>query len=363
MTTPNQFDRRTALKTLGAAAIGTTAIPGIASATGDEGRRRGPTNVLEITGKHTESAGAHHQFELSDSTISPGWTTVKFDNQTGLNHFVYVVKLPDAESRLAAYDGSTLREKYLNAVTYPFQAEWDPYYAGDIDVGTFFGNLLAAAPLFLELVPVGGPGLTTGPGTSMTTVNFEPGHYFLECYVLDDSGVFHSAMGMLEHLEVTGDSSSMPEPSGTLDLSLSTEDGIEFGADAVRPGRHTVEVTFEDNTPYGNGLRHDVHLIRFEDGTDTDALNGWMDYLDVGAGGFYADDGALTTTHSDPGPVTFLGGVQDVATDLGVPSTAYMDVVLTPGDYAWVAEIPDPAGSGFLNQFSVPGEGEGTGPT
>lgn len=337
---------------MGAGMIGSTAVTGTVGAAKGRGKGRGPKNVLEIVGTHEHEAD-EHRFELSESTIPSGWTTLEFDNQTEETHFVYPVRLPDAENKLEGYEGETLREQYMNAITFPFQEEWDPYYAGDIGVGTFFENLLGEAPLLLEVLPVGGPGLTAGGRTSKTTVNLQPGTYFLECYVLNDEGVFHSANGMLESLEVTEDSSKMDEPEPSLNVSISTEHGIVFNPDDVSLGRHTVAVEFDDNTPYGNGLRHDVHLIRLEEGTTLDDVNEWMDYLDVGADGYYADRGALTSTETDPGPETFLGGVQDIVDVQGVPSTAYFEVTLSPGDYAWVAEVPDPHGKGMLETFTV----------
>lgn len=295
-----------------------------------------------------------HLFELSESKIPSGWTTFNFDNTTEQTHFVYAVKLLDAEDNLSGFAGDTLREQYMNAVTFPFQDAWDPYYAGDDDVETFFANLFGSLPgwFFTDTIPVGGPGLTAAGEDSKTTVNLTRGTYFLECYALNDEGVFHSANGMLESLEVTGATSKMDEPAASLDVSISTTDGIVFHHDDIELGRHTVGVTFEDTTVYGNGLRNDVHLIRLEDGTTYDEVNEWMDYLDVGSDGYYADDGALTSTHDEPGPATFLGGVQDIDPGRAHP-TAYFEVSLSPGDYAWVAEIPDPDGSRLLHRFTV----------
>lgn len=34
-------------------------------------------------------------------------------------------------------------------------------------------------------------------------------------------------------------------------------------------------------------------------------------------------------------------------------STAYLTVHLTPGHYAWIAEVPDPAAKGMLKTFTV----------
>lgn len=107
-----------------------------------------------------------------------------------------------------------------------------------------------------------------------------------------------------------------------------------------------------DNTFGVHEEAHDVHLIRLDGGTTYDEVNEWINWLDVGTDGYYADNGALTSTHGEPGPVTFLGGVQDIAPSSAHP-TAYFEVSLSPGDYAWVAEVPDADGENMLNRFTV----------
>ena len=53
----------------------------------------------------------------------------------------------------------------------------------------------------------------------------------------------------------------------------------------------------------------------------------------------------------DPGPVTFLGGIND----LPAGSRGYFTVDLEPGDYAFIAEIPGPQAAGFALPVSVGG--------
>lgn len=332
----------------------TVTTPEASSARG--GQQGPPASVLEVTAVHE---GDEFRFELSDDEIPSGWTTLEFDNRTDHTHLVFMNRLSEnALETLEEDEGEISREAYMDAVSLPFQEAWDPYFAREIDVGTFFGDLIAALPdwLFTDARVSGGAGLTGARETSRTTLDLDPGTYFIECYVLGEDGIFHTTFGMVEKLEVTEASSGAPEPRPTLDLSISTADGIEFedaqGRSGIRPGQHTVGITFEDNTVYGHGLGHDVHLIRLDDGTTVEEINGWMDFLDVGADGFYADNGALTSTASNPAPETFLGGVQDIQPPL--PETAYLHVQLKPGDYAWVAEVPDPAGKSMLETFTVP---------
>jgi hypothetical protein len=108
-----------------------------------------------------------------------------------------------------------------------------------------------------------------------------------------------------------------------------------------------VAVQIQDQKIYEHLLGHDVHLIRFDHRTTVDDANGWMNWMHP--------DG-LVSDGTDPG--TFLGGVQAIVTpgllEGNETKTAYFDVNLNPGAYAWVSEVPDSAGKGLLKPFSVP---------
>jgi hypothetical protein len=105
-----------------------------------------------------------------------------------------------------------------------------------------------------------------------------------------------------------------------------------------------VAVEVENQQQYGNLVGHDLHLVRLEDGTDVDEVNDWMNWADPDQ---FVSDGDE--------PTTFLGGVSDIWT-ADLPRTGYLHVLLKPGDYAWVAEVPDPASKDLLVEFSVPRE-------
>lgn len=45
----------------------------------------------------------------------------------------------------------------------------------------------------------------------------------------------------------------------------------------------------------------------------------------------------------------FMGGTMEMAEG----GTAYFHVALEPGDYAWIAEIPDPADHNMLKPFTI----------
>jgi len=300
------------------------------------------TNVLEVITRHPPlaDADAHYEFVLSDEKIPSGWTTIRMSNLSSSTHFGYMVRVPDELADMSV-------EEYMNAVSLPFQEAWDPYFAGEIDVGDFFDELLPSLPeWFAEGVPSSGPGFTSGGITSSMTMNLEPGTYFIECYVLDTDGVFHTTHGMVERLVVADEASGSSEPAGDIPVYISSTEGLRLEANAIQPGPASFEVIFEDNIVHGHGLGHDVHLVRLDGETTVEDVNAWMNYLDIGADGFYADSGALVSASGHRGPQTFLGGVQalfpNVAAGQDFPLSAYFHADLTPGHYALVSEVPNP---------------------
>lgn len=317
--------------------------------------KRSSRSNLEITEVHQND---RFGFELSEDEIPSGWTTIELVNRTQATHFALLRKAsPEFLTGLREDGGEISADALVDAAVHPFQEVWNPYYRGQIRIEKFAANLAQDFPgWFFKHRANGGPGLTSGGKTSRTTQNLKPGTYFIECYVIGEDGAFH-LNGMVEKLVVTGKSSGGSEPRPTMRVSIDDE-GIEVkhtpGTPGVRPGRHTVAVIFKENgAPTNNG--NDLHLIRLDDGTTVAEVNAWMDFQDVGPDGFYNTDTfgpALTSTHDAPGPQTWLGGVQDIQPPL--PETAYFHVQLKPGEYAWVAELPDPKSRGFLKTFTVP---------
>ncbi|NIU02052.1 MAG: hypothetical protein GWN62_31175, partial [Aliifodinibius sp.] len=205
-----------------------------------------------------------------------------------------------------------------------------------------FAAVLSSAPWFPNAVTVGGPGITSSGQVSETTVHLTEGIYIAECYVRDEDGEFHSYNGMLEMITVTGHASGEREPRATMDISVS-QSGIN-NPELVRPGTHTVAIHFGEQPAFGyeHLLGHNVQLAYFENGYDSqllDELGVWMDWTET--------DGLVNRA---PEGVTFLGGAMEM---LG-GNTAYFNVNLVPGDYAWIAEVPDPQAKGMLKTFTVP---------
>jgi len=337
-------DRRTVLQTTAAAAVGGSAIVGTANARGARppGNGGGRRSVVEIVARHDHETD-EHRLELDTGEVPSGWTTFEFDDPTEHVHFVYSNKAPQQAIEDAEAEGMDLLDFWIEAVTRPFQyfmdATFVPDKEPDPDDNTDIYESLFP-PWFGDVTYYGGPGLTSGGHSSRSTVDLVPGEYILECYVKNGDNDFHSYLGMIDSLTVTRAEADASEPESTLDLALNN-DGIEVEG-SVRPGRHTVAVDFEEQQAYPNLVGHDVPLVRFDESTSAEEVNGWMNW---------AGPSQLIADGNEPG--TFLGGVQDVWT--GNPSrTGYFDVVLKPGDYARVAEVPDPRGKGLLQEFSVP---------
>ncbi len=309
---------------------------------------KGGPNLVEVTTGHDhdyENDEHNHTFDLNVDEVPEGWTRFQLTNGTNYDHFFLLYKVPQAAIDAAEADGQTVLEHWYEKVTVPFQVVWNDYYNGTIERNEFInllgGTLFVSAPWLQEAVNTGGPGITAAGYTSQTTVHLTEGVYIAECYIKDDNGEFHSYNGMLEMLTVTDESSKEREPKATMKVSISSEDGIE-NPEAVRPGMHTVAIHFEDQSLYESGVGHNVQLVRFDDGynqTLLDELEAWIDWSDPNE---FED--------TSPEGTTFLGGAMEMTGE----STAYYTVNLKPGNYAWIAEVPNASDKNMLKTFSVP---------
>ena len=291
---------------------------------GSTSPEEGP-NVVEVTARGLT-------LEAPDS-ISSGWTTFQLKNESDMTHFAILERMPEGR-------GLVDQQEIVAPV---FQEGMNLLNEGKGEAAMeAFGKL---PPWFGDILFMGGPGLIAPGRTAEAAVYLEPGMYVLECYV-KTNGIFHSynpspdEYGMVHEITVTEDSSGAAAPTSTLDLTISSERGIEIEGD-VGPGEHTIAVHFEDQVVHEHFLGHDVHLVRLQDDTDIEGLAAWMDW-------------SQPTGLETPAPAEFLGGTHDMPAG----ETAYFTVDLEPGNYAWIAEVPDPAGKGMLVRFTVPGAGE-----
>lgn len=288
-----------------------------------------PGAVVEVTAEH--DASGDHLFDVSTDEVPAGWTTFRFHNPTHVTHFVTVQKLPE---------GRTVEDSRAEVVPV-FQEGMDLIAEGRVDEAlAAFGEL---PDWYGQVQFMGGPGLTAPGRASETTVHLEPGDYVLECYVKTADEEFHSYLGMISGLTVTEERSGGTEPRSSMEVTISADDGIQFDGGDVRPGTHSVAVEFADQTAHEHFLGHDVHLVRIDGDTDEEEVAGWMNWN---------APGSLVS----PAPAEFVGGTHEMPAG----ETAYVTVRLRPGEYAWVAEVPDPGGKGMLETFTVP-RGRSTG--
>lgn len=280
-------------------------------------------NVVEVTAVGLD-------LEAPDE-IPSGWTTLRLNNASAMIHFAVLQRLPDGV-------GLEEQQKQVAPV---FQKGMDHLNEGDADAAMAAFDQLPA--WFGEIVFMGGPGLIAPQRTAQTTVFLEPGTYLLECYV-KTGGIFHSynpnpdTYGMVHEITVTEDANGASAPEADIEITLSSERGIEVEGD-VQPGDRTVAVHFADQTPHEHFLGHDVHLVRLEEGTDIESLATWMDWTQP-------------TGLETPAPATFIGGLHEMPAG----ETGYFTATLTPGRYAWIAEVPNPDEKGMLQPFAVPSE-------
>lgn len=152
----------------------------------------------------------------------------------------------------------------------------------------------------------------------------------MECYAKTADRRTHALRGMIRPLIVTRDSTGASPPTPDLTVTLSK---LQVQADSVvSPGTSNVAVRFAKKQKGGihGHRRQHLYLARLDQQTSPQDLAQWME-----------PDPVM------PAPVTFLGGIGDMPTG----RTAYVQVDLTPGRYAWV--LSNPPEQGAVRPFTV----------
>lgn len=301
------------------------ALPALAACGGRAGDTTAPAEepaapIVEVA---AVSTGNGHFFELSRTEVQAGWTTLRFVNRSPVEHFALLSRVPDSLG-VAEYRDQIAR--VAQNLLDQFVMGRDPSFPdAGMEIAGWYG----------DVVVMGGPGFASPGEVFDTAVNLQPGTYILECYVKTPEGMFHHVLGMLEQLTVTAEPSDAPGPEGTLRIVL-RNDGM-VAPDTVAAGRQTVEVFFEQQQQYPNLTQNDVHVVRVDEETDLAAVGAWLDAM------------SPTGLVAPGAPAHFVAGTNERVAG----ETAWFTVDLVPGRYAWIAEVPDPAGKGMVRPFTV----------
>jgi len=281
---------------------------------------------LPYTGNLVEVISQDFDYNMPEK-IPYGWNTFRYHNDSPVEQFFVIINLPVFEGEQKTVEDAKAE------VAVVFQDILDLLNEGKMQEA--FAEAANLPAWYAEAGVIGGVGIVSPGKTAQTTINLEPGEYYIENY-MKTNGTFHVVKGMITGFTVTDKASKGTIPNPTLNMTLSTEGGIEIDEN-IRPGLHQIEVYFKDQFYYANLERHDVHLIKLEEDTDLEELFFWMNWINIGG---------LET----PAPVTFLGGTQEMAEG----ERAYLTVHLTPGTYAWISEVPNADQEGLFKVFTVP---------
>jgi len=258
-------------------------------------------------------------------TIPSGWNTFKYINNSDETHFFLFDKYPV---------GKTI-EDMEKEVAPTFQKGMDLINEGKAEEGFAAFNKLPA--WFFEVVFSGGSGLLSPGHASETTINLVPGYYILECYVKMENGKFHSTMGMTKPIIVTADDSGNKAPDATVNITLSSTDGIILN-NPITKGKQTFAVHFKDQIVHENFVGHDINLVKLDKNINLETLEKWMNWADP--------EGLISPA---PQGFIFLGGVNDMPAG----STGYFTLTLEAGNYALISEVPNASSKKMLMSFTV----------
>lgn len=274
-------------------------------------------NVIEIVTDNMD-------FQMMD-TIKSGWNTFRYINNSTQTHFVLINSYPPGKSSKDAEDNiAPIFEAALALINQGKQDE----------ALSVFEQL---PEWFKEVQFIGGTGLLSPNSICETTLYLEPGDYMLECYLKMQNGMFHTTMGMTKDLVVSSTKSGNEELKATINLSISSTEGI-FTKDSIVGGLQTFSVHFVDQIKHENFVGHDLNLVKIDEGSDLTALEQWMNWA--------TPNGLI-----EPSPTgfTFLGGVNDMPAG----GTGYFTAQLDPGSYALISEVPNATSKGLLRTFEI----------
>ena len=258
-------------------------------------------------------------------TVAAGWNTFKYINKSTEPHFVLFDDYPEGKGE----------EDAKKVVAPVFEKGMQLIMEGEMEEAmAAFGEL---PEWFGEIVFVGGSGLISGGEENTFTLNLKPGNHVIECYVKMENGMFHTSMGMAKELWVTDEDSRNKPPEATINMSISSTEGINYEGEITK-GWQTFSILYNDQIVHENFVGHDVNLVKLEDNANLEELEAWMNWSNP--------TGLMSPV---PEGVTFLGGTNDSPAG----STQYFTANLEPGNYAFIAEVPNTKAKGMFKQFTI----------
>lgn len=174
-----------------------------------------------------------------------------------------------------------------------------------------------------EQAVYGTPALVgAGQSSTTTALNLKAGNYVILCFVQDENGMPHAAMGMVNMFTVKGDPvTTTPKSDGDITI---TDDAITLPDGFT--GKGTYKVTDTGTKP------HTLSFAKLEDGK---SLQDYVGYV----GGQFAAGKPI-----DGGGGVLMGGIDS----LNPGQTAYVTVDLAKGHYGYVStEEGDQLGGEF----------------
>ncbi len=263
--------------------------------------------------------------------IPSGLTTVRYENNSTMTHFVLFEKMPMVDG--VQKDLQNTKEE----VGPVFGKGMDLINQGKMDEAmAAFGELPA---WYSQIEYSGGIGLTGPSSVTQATFNLQPGTYTLECYV-KSNGKFHSVDGMVAKLVVTDSGveteAALPESDVVIDVN---EDGFLIKGTPTA-GLQTFRVNYNHQQVHENFVLHDVNVVRLEPDTNPNEIQFWINWLDPAA-------------FQTPAPATFIGGLQEMSAG----RSGLFTVRLQPGEYALIAEVPNSNQKGMFKTFTVTSPG------
>jgi hypothetical protein len=142
---------------------------------------------------------------------------------------------------------------------------------------------------------------------------------------------------MAKELWVTDEDSRNKPPEATINMSISSTEGINYEGEITK-GFQTFSILYKDQIVHENFVGHDVNLVKLEDNANLEELEAWMNWSNP--------TGLMSPV---PEGVTFLGGTNDSPAG----STQYFIANLEPGNYAFIAEVPNTKAKGMFKQFTI----------